>query len=260
MTAHHLLVISRRFRGPPTSGNGGYTCGMLAAAASKPVEVRLIRPPPLDRTLEIVEDRETSGLLLKDGAEVVASATPKTFELEVPKAPSYAEALAAVSHYEGFQEHAYSDCFVCGPARYARRRHADLCVAHRGHGPRRRGLDAGSLARRGGRQGAAGVHVGGARLPGIFRNGRRSARPAARHLCRAHRSLRTTSIRPASSSAGRSSTTGASTSSARRSSTTSASFAAARSRPGSSRGRPSAAIRAAAPAPPHARAGIPSTA
>jgi hypothetical protein len=117
MTAHHLLVISRRYRGPPTSGNGGYTCGMLAAAASKPVEVRLIRPPPLDRTLEIVEDRETSGLLLMDGAEVVASATPKTFELEVPKAPSYEEALAAVSHYEGFQEHAYSDCFVCGPAR-----------------------------------------------------------------------------------------------------------------------------------------------
>jgi hypothetical protein len=33
MTAHRLLVISRRFRGPPTSGNGGYTCGMLAAAA-----------------------------------------------------------------------------------------------------------------------------------------------------------------------------------------------------------------------------------
>jgi len=32
MTAHRLLVISRRFRGPPTSGNGGYTCGMLAAA------------------------------------------------------------------------------------------------------------------------------------------------------------------------------------------------------------------------------------
>ncbi len=61
MTAHHLLVISRRFRGPPTSGNGGYTCGMLAAAASKPVEVRLMRPPPLDRTLEIVDDPERSG-------------------------------------------------------------------------------------------------------------------------------------------------------------------------------------------------------
>jgi hypothetical protein len=117
MTAHRLLVISRRFRGPPTSGNGGYTCGMLAAASSKPVEVRLIKPPPLDKRLEIVDDLVTGGLKLVDGVDVVATATPKGFELEVPKPPTYARALAAVSDYEGFQEHAYSDCFVCGPAR-----------------------------------------------------------------------------------------------------------------------------------------------
>jgi hypothetical protein len=117
MPARRTLVIDRRFRGPPTSGNGGYTCGMLAAAAAQPVEVRLIRPPPLDVPLEIAVDSATSGLVLKDGAETVATATPKTFDLEVPKAPSYAQALAAVSHYEGFQAHAYSDCFVCGPAR-----------------------------------------------------------------------------------------------------------------------------------------------
>lgn len=117
MTAHRLLVIARRFRGPLTSGNGGYTCGMLAAAASKPVEVRLIKPPPLDTRLEIIDDPASGGLRLMDGADPVASATPKTFQLEVPRPPSYAEALAAVSRYEGFQEHAYSDCFVCGPVR-----------------------------------------------------------------------------------------------------------------------------------------------
>jgi hypothetical protein len=117
MSARRFLVIDRRFRGPPTSGNGGYTCGMLAAAAATPVEVRLIRPPPLDVPLEIVADSASSGLVLKDGAETVATATPKTFDLEVPSAPSYAQALAAASNYEGFQAHAYSDCFVCGPAR-----------------------------------------------------------------------------------------------------------------------------------------------
>lgn len=117
MTAHRLLVIARRFRGPPTSGNGGYTCGMLAAAASRPVEVRLITPPPLDHRLEVVDDPATGGLRLMDGDATVATATPKTFELEVPRPPSYAEALAAVSGYEGFQAHAYSDCFVCGPVR-----------------------------------------------------------------------------------------------------------------------------------------------
>jgi len=117
MSADRLLVVSRRFRGPPSSGNGGYTCGMLAAAASKPVEVRLIMPPPLDTRLEIVDDAETGGLKLVYGDKVVATATPKTFELDVPKPPTYGQALGAVSNYEGFQEHAYSDCFVCGPAR-----------------------------------------------------------------------------------------------------------------------------------------------
>jgi hypothetical protein len=117
MTASRILVINRRFRGPPASGNGGYTCGMLAAAAAKPVEVRLIRPPPLDKPLEISADTATSGLVLKDGPDIVATATPKSFDLEVPKPPTYAQALAAVSRYEGFQAHAYSDCFVCGPAR-----------------------------------------------------------------------------------------------------------------------------------------------
>ena len=84
MTASRILVINRRFRGPPTSGNGGYTCGMLAAAAARPVEVRLIRPPPLDKPLEISTDAATSGLVLKDGVETVATATPKIFDLEVP--------------------------------------------------------------------------------------------------------------------------------------------------------------------------------
>ena len=112
MSAHRLLVISRRFRGPPTSGNGGYTCGMLAAVASKPVEVRLVQPPPLDTPLEIVDEPETGGLRLVHGSDTIAIATPKTFELEVPRPPPYATALAAVGNYEGFQEHAYSDCIV----------------------------------------------------------------------------------------------------------------------------------------------------
>ena len=117
MTANRLLVIGRRFRGPPASGNGGYTSGMLAAAAANPVEVRLMRPPPLDTPLAIRDDPDTSGLLLMDSEELVASATPKTFELEVPKPPSYARTLAAVSGYEGFHDHTYPECFVCGPAR-----------------------------------------------------------------------------------------------------------------------------------------------
>jgi hypothetical protein len=117
MTASHLLVIARRFRGPPQSGNGGYTAGMLAAAAAQPVEIRLMKPPPLEKPLEIREDPENSRLLLMDGEEPVASAAPKTFELAVPKPPTYAEALGAAKNFQGFREHAYPGCFVCGPER-----------------------------------------------------------------------------------------------------------------------------------------------
>ncbi|MBX3703675.1 MAG: hypothetical protein KF822_07875 [Steroidobacteraceae bacterium] len=117
MAANRFLMIGRRFCGPPQSGNGGYTAGMLAAAAAQPVEIRLIRPPPLEKPLEIREDPEGSRLLLMDGEEAVASATPKTFELEAPRPPAYAEALAAVKNFAGFREHAYPSCFVCGPER-----------------------------------------------------------------------------------------------------------------------------------------------
>lgn len=117
MSASRFIVIARRFRGPPQSGNGGYTSGMLASAAAQTVEIRLIKPPPLEKPLEIREDREQSQLLLLDGEEPVASATPRTFELTVPRPPSYAEALAAVRNFQGFREHAYPGCFVCGPER-----------------------------------------------------------------------------------------------------------------------------------------------
>jgi hypothetical protein len=116
MSAERILVIGRRFRGPPESANGGYTSGMLAAAAGTPIEVRLMKPPPLERPLTIREDADSRVLLL-DGEETVASGSPKTFELEVPNPPAYAEALAAVSGFQGFREHAYPGCFVCGPER-----------------------------------------------------------------------------------------------------------------------------------------------
>jgi len=117
MTANRFLVIGRRFRGPPQSGNGGYTAGMLAAAAAQPVEIRLMKPPPLEKPLEIREDPAGPQLLLLDGEETVASAAPRSFELEVPRPPAYAEALAATKNFQGFREHAYPGCFVCGPER-----------------------------------------------------------------------------------------------------------------------------------------------
>ncbi|MGH8135685.1 MAG: hypothetical protein ACRER4_04985 [Steroidobacteraceae bacterium] len=117
MTANRFIVIGKRFCGPPQSGNGGYVCGVLAGAAGSALTVRLLRPPPLDQPLEIREDPEKSQIVLMNGEEAVASGRPGTCELEVPEPPSYAEALAAARGYEGFREHAYPGCFVCGPER-----------------------------------------------------------------------------------------------------------------------------------------------
>jgi hypothetical protein len=48
------ITIEARYHGPSGSGNGGYTCGRLAALLPGPVEVTLRRPPPLDRSLGVL--------------------------------------------------------------------------------------------------------------------------------------------------------------------------------------------------------------
>ncbi len=117
MTASRLIVIGHRFCGPPGTGNGGYVCGMLAGMSATPLEVKLLKPIPLDRPLEVREDREQDQLLLLHGDEPVAAGRPKTLELAVPEPPSYAEALAAARGYPGFHGHPFPGCFVCGPDR-----------------------------------------------------------------------------------------------------------------------------------------------
>lgn len=109
------LVIPARYCGPPESGNGGYSAGLLGTRLSGTAEVRLHRPPPLNRPLTLRRDGDTAELL--DGEEVVASAKPGTIEGDLPPAPGVAEATAASRDYLGFEAHSYSTCFVCGPAR-----------------------------------------------------------------------------------------------------------------------------------------------
>lgn len=55
------ITISARFDGPPTTGNGGYVCGLVARHVDGPAEVTLWAPPPLERplTLERAEPTET---------------------------------------------------------------------------------------------------------------------------------------------------------------------------------------------------------
>lgn len=114
------IEIAPRFRGPPTSGNGGYVAGRLAAyLAAEEVRVRLERPPPLERRLVVAEGAE--GVVLRDGEHVVARARAvdgaERIDLEPVAAPDFAAAVAAAADFRGFDHHVFPGCFVCGTER-----------------------------------------------------------------------------------------------------------------------------------------------
>jgi hypothetical protein len=111
------ICIERRFRGPPRSGNGGYVCGRLAEFIDGDCRVRLLRPPPLERDLEVRVDGDTASLC--DGEQVVAEARPQAVELALPEPISLAEARTLSPRFRGFEAHAFHSCFVCGPDREA---------------------------------------------------------------------------------------------------------------------------------------------
>ncbi len=113
------LVIAPRFRGPPDSGNGGYVCGIIAAAIGSPVCVRLKHPPPLDTPMTLERDEDGHLWRLLNGDTVVAEARPDHCDIDVPRPPDRAEAESASLRYMGFIEHPFPGCFVCGPRRPA---------------------------------------------------------------------------------------------------------------------------------------------
>jgi hypothetical protein len=111
------LVIDPRFNGPAGSGNGGYTCGLVADFLDGTAEVTLRRPPPLGVPLSVHRDERR--VVVRDGDAVVAEAVEATFEVTIPEPPTTEEAAAASARYPGFDEHAFPTCFVCGPDRQA---------------------------------------------------------------------------------------------------------------------------------------------
>ncbi len=113
------VVIDRRYRGPPASANGGYTCGIVAGEFAAPgAEVNLRRPPPLDRPLRLESGVESTRLL--DGDAVVAEGRPLyDLELELPRPPPLHVAEDADARYPYYDDHAFPGCFVCGPERKA---------------------------------------------------------------------------------------------------------------------------------------------
>jgi hypothetical protein len=112
------IAIDRRFRGPPTSANGGYACGLVANAIGGSGEVTLRAPPPLDQPLEIVQGADGS-VELRNAQALLATGRPARVDVaEIPGA-SFLEAEAAASRslYSDERNHNLPGCFVCGPER-----------------------------------------------------------------------------------------------------------------------------------------------
>lgn len=109
------VTIARRFCGPPRSGNGGYVCGRVAEAIAGASAVRLKAPPPLEREMKLQQEGGVVRML--DGDIVIAEGRSAELALDVPPAPTRAQAEAAVGAFIGFKQHAFPGCFVCGPER-----------------------------------------------------------------------------------------------------------------------------------------------
>jgi len=110
--------IERRFRGPPETGNGGYVAGLVAAAlGGSNCTVTLKSPPPIDKDLTLQTDDTSASMFRND--EIVVTASREQIEIDVPPAPTLAEAQDAEPRFTGHSYHIFPGCFVCGPEREA---------------------------------------------------------------------------------------------------------------------------------------------
>jgi hypothetical protein len=116
MSALPSLTVAERFCGPPGCANGGYFAGLLARCSPELVRVRIERPIPLAVELAVHNAGDGALELVHDGA-VLARAAPASFELQVPPAPDYLNALDASLRFTGFEHHPFPHCFVCGTER-----------------------------------------------------------------------------------------------------------------------------------------------
>lgn len=110
------ITIGHQFNGPPTSGQGGYSAGMVARYIEGPSEVTLKKPPPLDRPLSM--ERGDSGLIrMMDGEEVIAEGKSCQVAREFPKSPTLEATHAAERNYLGLTNLPFPTCYGCGTER-----------------------------------------------------------------------------------------------------------------------------------------------
>jgi hypothetical protein len=120
------LIVPSRFRGPRSSGNGGWTAGALAAlvdhdvpddhAARWPtIAVSLRQPPPLDTPMQVIDDDRATVAGI-DGVTVARAEVLHEAPTPVDPVPAD-EAHAAMASYPGLRQHPFPTCFSCGTER-----------------------------------------------------------------------------------------------------------------------------------------------
>ncbi len=114
------MIIGKRFNGPPGTGNGGYTAGLVADhLPADAVEVTLRVPPPLETELTVTTSPQT--VTVRQGETLVATARtvdPRDAGLAEPvPLVTFQQAEQISLTYPGFTSHPFPTCYVCGPAR-----------------------------------------------------------------------------------------------------------------------------------------------
>ncbi len=103
------ITVPAKLNGPAGSANGGVAAGLLAELLEGPARVRLFRPPPLGRAMQV---RKTAGGIeaVFEG-EVAMFGSPAKVDVH-PPAVTMDEAAAATATFVG---HSAVTCVVCGP-------------------------------------------------------------------------------------------------------------------------------------------------
>jgi hypothetical protein len=119
-TTTDTLRFDARFNGPPRSVNGGFASGAIAETLGGTASVRLIRPVPLEESLEVVLDHDGQSAEVTDSSHrLLATATKlDPFTMVPPVTPGFADAeeARAASPLHGAR-HLLSNCVVCGAQR-----------------------------------------------------------------------------------------------------------------------------------------------
>lgn len=120
------IEVAERFCGPRTSGNGGYTCGLIAETLDRTDDgiatnfawsIKLRLPPPLNRPMRLASVAGSEYALWDADARIAEAHWQAMPELHMPRAVDAARAAAAEKSSLAGDGGRFGHCFVCGSQR-----------------------------------------------------------------------------------------------------------------------------------------------